>query len=144
MTSKALQIAQAIETVLTVPAMTAVPAASVYADPLDALEHETFPAVAVELGDEDEPIEVATGVLARSLEITITVLSNGSAPFVRADAPLVEAHSRIFADRTLGGLALDIAEGPTRRQREGMGEGVGSSAKTYRIQYRTTETSLES
>lgn len=144
MSSKAEQIAGAVYTALTTPAMSAVPAARVFRDLTDALSTGLFPAVAVTLGDEREPQQTMIGHKDRFVDIDITVLASGSNPYTAADAAVVESFNRLFADRTLGGVALDILEGVTVRDDEGAADNVASVRKTYTIHYRTGQDSIES
>lgn len=146
MSSKAERIAAAVHAALTTPAMTAVPAADVFRDLHGALESGALPAIAVETGDEDEPNRTVIGYKLRAVEIRMTVLAagvSGASPYTAADAALVEAHNRLAADPTLGGLAFEFDEGPTERARESAEKNLGSITKSYRYTYRTTEASIE-
>lgn len=142
MTSKAEQIAAAVATKLTTPTMTAVPSARVYRDLTDALAEALWPAIVVETGDEQEPVRVTIGHKMRRVDVMMTVLAEGA--FSNADAALVEAHNRLSADPTLGGLAFEFDELETSRTREGAAQNVVSVVKGYRFSFRTTEASLES
>jgi len=141
--SKAEQIAQALVTALTVPAMTSVPAARVYRELEDAIRSELFPALVLELNGEPDPVSVLIGVKDRVVDADVIVLAAGSNRNADADSATVEAFGRIFADRTLGGLAIEVLEGPTRRERDTVGESMLAITKSYRIEYRTGESSLE-
>lgn len=143
MTSRAESIAQAVVTALTTPAMSAVPAARVYRDVDDALNAGLFPVVIVDIGDEPDPQRVLIPLMDREVEIGVTVVASGANPYAAADAAVVETFARIVADRTLGGLALDILEGGTRRGSAAMAEHSASVRKSYRVQYRTSQDSLE-
>ncbi len=144
MTSKAELIAQAVVAALTMPAMSAVPSARVVRDLHGLLEAATLPSIAVETGDESEPSWQTMRHKARLVDIEVTVVAQGASPFTAADPALVESYNRIMADRTLGGLAQDVLEGPTRRDRTSAERQLGAITKTYRVQYRTGEASLES
>ncbi len=142
--SRAESITEAVVEALTTPAMTSVPAARVYRDLNDALSSESWPAVLVETGDEPPPQTAAIGRKFRSLDVVVTVLaaSSGGSPHTDADAAVVEAFGRLMADRTLGGLAWDIQEGPTSRTSEAYGERLAAVRKVYQIEYETEEASL--
>lgn len=144
MTSKAELITQAIVVALTVPAMSSVPAGRVYRDLHGALQSDLLPAVAVETGDESTPERRTTRHKLRFLDVTVTVVAKGASPYSEADPALVESFDRLMADRTLGGVALEVIEGATRRERSAAEEQLGAITKTYRVQYHTTEESLES
>lgn len=143
MSSKAETIAQALVTTLTVPEMSSVPAARVYRELEDAIRSELFPAIVVELAGEPDPVSVMIGTKDRMIDAEVIVLAAGATRNADADTATVEAYNRIFADRTLGGLAIEVLEGPTRRERDTVGEAMLAITKTYRIEYRTGESSLE-
>lgn len=148
MPSAAEDIVTEIITLLTVPPLVAVPAASVYRDLLDARTAGHLPCVAVETGDEDPPVRTLIGVKDRRLEVQVTVLAKGSNPYLQADPAVLEIADRILAaprvdGMSLNGLALDVQEGPTRRQREGMSEDLAAVTKIYIVEYRTSEISIE-
>lgn len=142
MTSKAESITQAVVTALGTPTMTAVPTARVFRDLKDALASDQWPAIVVETGDEQEPVRVTIGHKMRRVDVLVTVLAEGG--FSDADAAVVEAHNRLSADPTLGGLAFEFDELETTRTREGAAQNVVSVTKGYRFSFRTTEASLES
>lgn len=142
MTSKAEQIAAAAATALTTPTMSAVPAARVYRDLADAIAEALWPAIVIETGDEQEPVRVTIGHKMRRVDVLMTVLAEGA--YSNADAALVEAHNRLAAVPTLGGLAFEFDELETTRAREGAAQNVVAVVKGYRYSFRTTEASLES
>jgi len=139
--TKAEQIAAAIHTALTVPAMSSVPAARVYRDLHGAIQSALLPAIAVETGDEDAPVRAVIGHKDRTTEIRVIVVAEST--YSAADPALVESFLRLQADPTLGGLVFELDEGPTRRERADGERQMVAVTKTYRAQYRTTETSLE-
>ena len=148
MASGAEDIVTEIITQLTVPPMTSVPAARVFRDLMDARRATDMPCISVEAGDEDAPVRALIGRKDRRLDVQITVLASGSSPYTQADAALVESHARmlgapVVAGLSLNGLALDVVEGPTRRSRDGMNEDIAAVTKTYTIEYRTAEDSLD-
>lgn len=143
MTSKAERITAAVHAALTAPSMASVPAARVFRDLHGALQSELLPAVAIETGDESEPSHRANGFKVRVVDVRVSVVAKGSSPYTAADPALVESHARVMADRTLGGLAIGIDEGQTRRERGEAEEQLGAITKTYRVQYYTTEASIE-
>lgn len=133
-------IAAAVLDRLTVPAMASVPASSVYDDLEDALAAKHLPAVAVEAGDESEPEPAAIGLLDRALDVRVTVLAK--ADRAAAAAALEESFGRLVADRSLGGLALLMDEGPTERDVADKNDRLRAITKTYRYTYRTALNAL--
>ena len=148
MKSAVQEIVDELVTLLTVPALSAVPAARVYRDIVDARRAAQMPCLVVEAGDEEAPDRILIGIMGRRLQVDVTVLAKGVSPFAKADAALVESHNRILGAQSLGGLWLnglaeDIQEGATRRLRDGMSEDLAAVTKTYVISYRTAERSIE-
>lgn len=148
MASAAEDIVTEIVTLLTAPPLVSVPAARVYRDVIDARRVADMPCIAIEAGDEEAPTRSLIGVKDRRLQVDVTVLAKGQTPYAQADAALVESHNRIFGARAvsglwLNGLALDVIEGPTRRTRDGVSEDVAAITKTYFVEYRTAEGSIE-
>lgn len=141
MTSKAERIADALHAALSSPAMTSVPPARVFRDLHGALQSELLPAIAIETGDEPEPVRAVIGAKERVVDVRVTVLASGS--YLAADAALVEAFARVMADPTLGGLVFEADEGQTRRDREEGERQLVAVTKTWRCQYRTADDSLE-
>ncbi len=148
MTSAAHDIVTEIIAMLSNPELDSVPAASIFRDVMDARTSGQMPCIAVELGDEDAPTRSLIGVKDRKLQVELTVLAKGSDPYGQADAAMVESFNRLMSASmdgglTLNGRALDVLEGPTRRQRDGMAEDLAAVTKTYIVEYRTLERSLE-
>jgi hypothetical protein len=143
MSSKAESIIGAVATALTVPTMTAVPAARVYRDLNEALDTGIYPAIVLELGNEGEPERLLIGYKMRTLDVSLTVLATGANAYTSADAAVVESFNRLAANPTLGGLAFEFDEGETIRERDGAAQNVASVTKLYRFKFRTTEGSLE-
>lgn len=143
MSSKALQIRDKIITLLTTPSpITGIGSGGVSVDPDYAFEAGDLPAVAVYLGD--ETIDRALiGADDRTLNVTVRVISKGSDAFANGDAVLVQVHSRIVTDLTLGGLALDVMQQGARRSRDVLEVPVAIAEIDYSVNYRTTTTSLE-
>lgn len=138
MTTRSLAIADHIETLLS-----GVSGVTIHRDIVRAIDRAEQLALVVEHGDEPAPQVEFIGTTERAVEINVSVVAKGSAPYSRADAPLLAAHNLIMADRSLGGLALDINEGPATRQRDALEREVGVITKTYTVAYRTASDSLE-
>ena len=145
MSSKADQIIQAIRTALTVPRMSTVQPDGIFLDLVNAIDQGTTLAIAIEEGDEPAPnLDGLIRTAERRINIDVHVVTKSSAPLRTADPALVESYNRIMADRTLGGLALDIQEGDTQRRRSAAERPVGAITKTYTVEFRTASHSLES
>lgn len=143
MASKALQIRNAVIALLQSPALAGIGSAGVTVDPDYAFRTADLPAVAVYLGDEQPSQRNVIGAMDRSVMVTVKVISKGDDAFAAGDALVVEAHSRILADISLGGLAFDISEQGIRRARDVLEVPVAVTELDLAVEYRTNETSLE-
>lgn len=148
MSSKAEQIRDAVHALFTTPALTGIGAAGVQDDPDYAFEVRDLPFVAVYAGDEPPPDRSLIGARDHTLTLTVRItakkggVTNKSA-LSSCDPLLVATYARLMADLTLGGKALDIRQGATRRQRDVIEVPVAYTEVDYEIDYRSTTTSLE-
>jgi len=143
MSSKALQIRDAVVALLTTPTLTGIGSGGVSVDPDYAYEAGDLPAVAVYLGDESSAERVVVGQMFRRVSLNVRVLTKGDDAFANADTLMVQIHSRIAADVTLGGKSLDLMHSATRRSRDVLQVPVAITDLEYRVDYTTSETSLE-
>lgn len=142
MSSKALQITDAMIALLAIPVLTGIGSGGVTTDPDYHYATADLPAVAVHPGDESVSDSVI-GVIDRSLTVTVRVLSSGSDAFYTGDALMTQIYSRIMSDLTLGGLAMDIKPQGIKRSRDVLEFPVIVHELDFLIDYRTTTNSLE-
>lgn len=126
---------------LTGPPMGTIPDTSVFRNFDSALNSE-LPAVLIEEGDEPTPDLTHVSLADRRLNVRVSVLIKGDQSYQFADEPLVEVYDRIMKDRTISGLALDLVEGPTKRERMMLEKPVAIITKNFIVRYRTAEDSL--
>ncbi len=148
MSSKALQINDAVVALFSTPALTGIGAAGVQDDPDYAFNVADLPFVAVYQGDEQTPDNALISNMDRSVNITVRVTAkkggvSGKSALASCDPLMVAAHNRLMSDLTLGGIAIHIREQATRRSRDVMEVPVAFVEKDYAVDYRTTTTSLE-
>lgn len=149
MSSKALQIAEAVQTLFETPALTGIGAGGVVDDPDYAYELSDLPMVAVYLGDEVPADRVLLDSNDHTLNLIVRVTAKkggvtGKSALLSCDPLMVATYNRLMADMTLGGIVLDIRKGGTRRQRDVIEVPVAFTEIEYQVDYRTTATSLES
>lgn len=144
MSSKAILIRDAVVALLQTPALTGIGSGGVSVDPDYAYESGDLPAVAVYLGDEQTSNRNTIGKMQRQLAVNVRIISKGDDAFSNADALMVQVHSRIAADVTLGGKSLDLLHQATRRSRDVLQVPVAVTDLEYLVDYTTSETSLES
>lgn len=143
MTSKALQINDAIVVLLTASALTGIGSGGVNGDPDYPHQPGDLPALAVYLGDEPEPDRSLIGAHDHTVAIKLQIISEGHDAYRSADAVMVDAHNRLMSDLSLGGLTIDIRQGQITRQRAMIEFPVLMTEIEYQVDYRTTTTSLE-
>lgn len=141
MPSRAERIADAVLLCLTEPAMASVEPQAVHRELRGALQSQHLPAIAIELGNEPTPERHTFVHLHRTIDVRVTVLANGG--YAAADGAHVESSDRLFSDPTLGGLAIELIEGPVVREREDADRSRVSITHTYQYRYRTTDGSIE-
>jgi hypothetical protein len=129
--SKAERILAAIVTAIT---PTSGISSRVFRDRWEAVARSEMPCVVVEpLGE--EPGIVSIPFTDYVLTVAVDILISGSPLSALADPIRVDAHSRLMADRTLGGLTHSIDQGPSEWKGES-GE-IGILSLSYRIPFRT-------
>lgn len=134
--SKSERILAAIATAL---APTDGIAGRVFRDRWEAVARGEMPCLVVEPQGEDPQI-IAIPNTDSSLLVAVDVLISGAPLSTLADPIRVDAHARLMADRSLGGLAHTIDPASVQWQAE-PGE-IGILSLGYRITYRTLTTDL--
>ena len=129
--SKAERILAAIATTL---APTAGISGRVFRDRWEAKARNETPCLSLEPTGE-EPGAVVVPFTEYVLTVAVDILISGSPLSALADPIRVDLHSRLMADRTLGGLTHSIDPGPC----EWLGEPgeIGILSLSYRIPFRT-------
>lgn len=110
----------------------------IYRSRTEAFSRNEAPALVVEPGD-DTPREapVSQCWIDWTLDVTVAVYTRGAVPDQLA-APIVESvHARIMADRTLGGVAMDIWPGRVQHMKDQADLTAGWTVLNYAVRYRT-------
>lgn len=110
---------------------------AVLRQPTLAIPRERTPAVVVTV-ESDAPVKRANDRMERELVMRITALARDSVDgHAVADDLIGRAHAALFAEITLGGLALGIAELEADWQMDDADVEAIAIPATYRITYRT-------
>jgi len=134
--SKAERILAAIVTAIT---PTTGISSRVFRDRWEAVARSEMPCLVVEpLGE--EPGVVSIPFTDYVLTVAVDILVSGSPLSALADPIRVDLHSRLMADRTLGGLTHSVDPGPSEWKGE-PGE-IGILSLSYRIPFRTLTADL--
>lgn len=142
MTTKAEQIVLAIEALLKAAPQT--PAEDrVYRNREDPLLRDTSPAISLIKRSDTPQLPGATGRTQWLLLLELKVVgSNAAAPDSAVDATLEAIHSKLYTDRSLGGLAVDIVVGGVTYTQDGEIKEVCTAVREYSVTYQTAEESL--
>jgi hypothetical protein len=141
MTSKRENILAAVRTALT---GTSGVGTRIYRSRQEAFARDESPAIVVEAVNDQAIIETSLPTLTWILTVRIAIIVRGSIPDQLADPIIVSAHSKLMADLTLGGYAMDIAPQGVNFDMADADQSAGVIMCDYLIRYRTTLSSLES
>lgn len=139
MSTKREQILVAIATALV---GTAGVGTRIYRSRPEALSRAESPAILISPLQSIPDLNVST-YLDHVLTVMITVIARGAIPDQVADATIASIHSKLMADFTLGGVAMDIKPGPTVYQTEEADQAAVLVNCEYNILHRTLLTDLE-
>lgn len=138
--SRREQILSAIATAL---ASTTGVSSRVYRSRVEAFSRNEAPAIIIEPGP-DRAQTYSICKLDWSLDVLVVVHTRGQIPDQLADPILVDAHDKLMADRTLGGLAIDIVPTLSDPQRDKADLTSLWQVNTYQVRYRTAVDDLSS
>lgn len=141
MSSKRENILAAVRTALT---GTSGVGTRIYRSRQEAFARDESPAIVVEPINDQAIIETSLPTLTWTLTVRVAVIVRGTTPDQIADPIIVSAHSKLMADLTLGGYAMDIAPQGVNFDMADADQTAGVIMCDYLIRYRTTLTSLES
>jgi hypothetical protein len=116
----------------------------IYRSRVEPIAREESPAIVVEPLNDTASQNTSLPTLDWAMTVRVTVIVRGAVPDQQAD-PIVESlHSRLMADLTLGGYAIDIQPiGVTFVFTEADGA-AGEIQCDYRVLYRTSVANLAS
>jgi hypothetical protein len=117
--------------------------ARIYRSRVEAFARNEAPAILIEPTNDtpgDEP--VSTCKIDWRLNVNIAVYTRGQIPEQLAGPIVEDVHSRVMADRTLSGLAMDIWPGPVDHQKDQADAAAGWTVCTYNVRYRSSVTDL--
>jgi hypothetical protein len=137
--TKREQILAAIRTVLT---GTAQVSTRIYRSRVEPMARQESPAIVVEPIEDTAQQNTSLPTLDWSLTVRVAVVVRGNVPDQLAD-PIVESlHSKLMADLTLGGLAMDIQPQRVEFQVVEADQPAGVVMCDYLVRYRSSVTNL--
>lgn len=139
MSSKREQIMAAIVSNL---AGTAGVGTRIYRSRVEAFARNEAPAIVVE-GGRETAATYSNCRLDWTLDVLVAIYARGIIPDQVADPVRVSAHAKLMADRSLGGLAMDIVPTAVDPQLESADQPALWMVCTYQVRYRTLASDLD-
>lgn len=139
MTTKRESILTAIQTALT---GTAGVGTRIYRSRVEAFARSECPALVVEPITDDASIDTSLPTYTWRLTVRVMVIVRGAVPDQLADPIVADMHSRLVADLTLGGYAMDVQPINVSWELVEGDQPTGVVMCDYRVLYRTTVTAL--
>lgn len=137
--TKREQILAAIRTALT---NTVGVGTRIYRSRVEPLARQESPAIIVEPIKDTCTQNTSLPTLDWSLIVRVAVIVRANVPDQAADPSVESLHSKLMADLTLGGLAIDIQPLQVEFQAVEADVPAGVVICDYRVQYRTSVTNL--
>jgi hypothetical protein len=141
MTTKRESILAAIKTTL---AGTTGVGTRIWRSRVQALARQESPAIVVEPISDSAEQNTSLPTLDWSLTVRVAVIVRGDVPDQQADATVESLHSKLMADLTLGGYAIDIQPQGVSFDLVEADQPAGVIACDYLVRYRTSVTDLTS
>lgn len=113
----------------------------IYRSRVEAFARNEAPAIVVEGGRETAAV-ISNCKLDWSMDVLVAIYARGNIPDQLADPVRVSAHAKLMADRTIGGLAMDIVPTSVDPQLEAADQPALWMVCTYQVRYRTAATDL--
>jgi len=139
MTSKREHILSAITTAL---GSTTGVSGRVYRSRVEAFARSECPALVVEPINDEASIDTSLPTYTWRLTVRVAVIVRGNIPDQLADPIVSDMHSRLTADLTLGGYAMDIQPINVSFELVESDQPTGVVMCDYRVLYRTTVSDL--
>lgn len=141
MTTKRERILSAVRTALT---GTAQVGGRIYRTRVEPISREESPAIVVEPISDSATQNTSLPTLDWSMIVRVTVIVRGAPPDQLADPIIESLHSRVMADLTLGGYAIDVQPTSVTFIFTEADGAAGEIQCDYRVLYRTSVTNLAS
>ena len=134
MTTKRERVLRAIVTTL---AGTTGVGSRIYRSRVEPLARQESPAIVVEPVVDQPQQNTSLPTLDWSLTVRIAVIVRGTVPDQQADATVESLHSKLMADLTLGGYAIDVQPSLVNFEMVEADQPAGVISCDYVVRYRT-------
>ena len=141
MTTKRESILAAIKTTL---AGTTGVGTRIWRSRVQALARQESPAIVIEPISDNAEQNTSLPTLDWSLTVRIAVIVRGDVPDQQADATVESLHSKLCADLTLGGYAIDVQPQSVDFELIEADQPAGVISCNYLVRYRTSVADLSS
>jgi hypothetical protein len=95
--------------------------------------------ILLDCGDEYPDPVVGMGFVYWNLAVQLLVGAEGAVPKLAPETARAAAHVALYADRTLGGVVLDLVVGAVSRGIDEENPALGITRVTYNLKYRSME-----
>ena len=137
--TKREQILAAIRTQLT---GTVQVGARIYRSRVEPLARQESPAIVIEPVTDTAQQNTSLPTLDWSLTVRVAVIVRGTVPDQQADPIVEDLHSKLMADLTLGGVAIDVQPQSVSFEMVEADQPAGVISCDYLVRYRTSVTNL--
>lgn len=141
MTTKRESILAAIKTTL---AGTTGVGTRIWRSRVQALARQESPAIVIEPISDSAEQNTSLPTLDWSLTVRVAVIVRGDVPDQQADATVESLHSKLMADLTLGGYAIDVQPQSVDFELVEADQPAGVISCIYLVRYRTSVSNLSS
>jgi hypothetical protein len=114
----------------------------IYRSRVEPLARGESPAIVVEPVSDTAAQNTALPTLDWSLTVRVAIIVRGDIPDQLADPIVADAHSKIMADLTLGGYAIDVQPQSVSFDLMEADQPAGVIMMDYLVRYRTSVTDL--
>jgi len=114
----------------------------IYRSRVEPIARGESPAIVVEPVSDTAEQNTSLPTLDWSLTVRVAVIVRGNVPDQLADPIVADAHSKIMADLTLGGYAIDVQPQSVSFDLMEADQPAGVIALEYLVRYRTSVTDL--
>jgi hypothetical protein len=114
----------------------------IYRSRVEPLARQESPAIVIEPVNDNAQQNTSLPTLDWSLNVRIAVIVRGTVPDQLADPIVEDLHSKLMADLTLGGYAMDIQPQSVSFEMVEADQPAGVISCDYLIRYRTSVTNL--
>lgn len=112
-------------------------------DDTDALySFEDKPCVVIVAGSESPRPTAGVGYVYWDLSVSLLIGAEGDSPTLAPEPTRTTAHAALYADRTMGGVVIDLTAAGVNRQIDTENPALGITEAVYKIQYRQLEGQL--